>query len=206
MAFDSGVESRQGWGELARIAGGWAALVAVFVLLSGDALGGSFERWGLKTLVVAAVTGAVAALVVIDAVRTRRTRMWSRADRIAAGHIVGQVLGGVAWLLGGLLALLAYATAVRDYCSGTGGNSFECMHRPGELLSLLGVVVATAPTAVLVVLIALGRRSRVIAWLSPVLIVAAYVLAIQIWQPHEGFGVPERRVVVLAPLSGRTGP
>jgi hypothetical protein len=45
-------------------------------------------------------------------------------------------------------------------------------------------MLAVAPVAVLALVARTGSRSRVVAWLSPALIVMLYALAVSLWQPH----------------------
>jgi hypothetical protein len=186
--------STRGLTEASMVAAGWAAITALFVFVPLHSPRSPDPWWGVETLVVTAVTGLVAALVVVDAVRVRG----GGAAKVARIHLLGLGLGGIAWLCGGFVDLLIYFLGLHSNCSGTSGlGSFECVNRPGPVLDLLGVVSATAATPVLIALIAGGRRSRVAAWLSAALVVAMYLLAAWLWQPHIGFGVPDRPFVAL---------
>jgi hypothetical protein len=168
------------------IAGGWAAILAMFYLPTYT-LG--FPTWATGTLIVAAVTGGVIVLVTIETVRAWR----GGAARLGRVHMGGLVLGGTAWFCGGLLAFINYSVFLHShYCGGEGFASFDCLHRPGPALEAFGVVSAVAATPALLALIIVGRRSRVAAWLSPVLIAGLYLLATCLWEPHVGWGVPFR--------------
>jgi hypothetical protein len=167
------------------IAGGWAAVLAVFCLPTYS-LG--FPTWGTGTLIVGAVTGGVTALVTIEAVRA-----W-RGDAAGPGRVpIGALaLGVTAWFVGGLFTLINYSVYLRRYCGNGAFGSVECLHRPGPALEVFGDVSAVAATPALVALVIAGRRSRVATWLSPVLIAVLYLLAACLWEPHVGWGVPHR--------------
>ncbi|GAA4064277.1 hypothetical protein GCM10022214_17630 [Actinomadura miaoliensis] len=129
------------------------------------------------------------------------------AARDAAGGRGGLAVGGlalalVAWLFGGLVDLFLYEFLVPynfisdvagEVCGGSGGaGTFECVNRPGSALETLGVVSAVSATPVAAFLLWFGRRSPLCAHLTPVIIFGAYLLALRLWQPHEGLGVPVR--------------
>ena len=168
------------------IAGGWAAILAVFSLPTYK-LG--FPTWATGTLIVGAVTGGVIALVTIESVLAWR----GGAARFGKVNMCGLVLGGTAWFCGGVLASINYFVFLHShYCGDEGIHSVDCLQRPGPALEAFGVVSAVAATPALLALIIVGRRSRVAAWLSPVLIAGLYLLSTCLWEPHVGWGVPYR--------------
>lgn len=169
------------------IAGGWAAIAAAMFWFNSAGAKPSNRLWAAETLTVLTVTVAVMTVVVVDARRAWR----GNAARLDGVHLTGLALGGVAWFLGGLCGTLFYFAILHsDYCGGTGGLvSFECVNRPGPVLDVLGVVVAVAAAPAFACLVAVGRYSRVAAWLSPIVIVGLYLLAACLWEPHAGFGV-----------------
>jgi hypothetical protein len=172
-----GAEGRR-QAEVGISAGGWTAAAAVLWMLAVS--GGEAGGWGRQTLAVAVVAAGLTALVAAESIRARRIPWY---QRIPAVHIAGPVLGWVLWLLGGAYALLVRLIA--DHCGGTsGGSSFGCTHQTGPVLDLVGVALAVAPMAVLVLVARTGSRSRVVAWLAPALIVMLYALAVSLWQPH----------------------
>jgi hypothetical protein len=150
------------------IAGGWAAMAAAFWFNSVWDARPPTQLWD-AVLVVATGVGTVMALVAIDVVHVWR----GGAARLGRERLVGLALGAGAWLWGGLLdaalAQLAFLgrSGVRD---------------------VLGMMSAVSATPALVALIVVGRRSRVAAWLSPVVISGLYLLAVCLWKIY--FGMP----------------
>ncbi|MEU6036068.1 hypothetical protein ABZ801_11735 [Actinomadura sp. NPDC047616] len=180
---------------------GLAAITALAmrVLSFLDDGGGPAEpdrMWGLGwhagTLALAGVIAVLFALAMIDAGRASDAgRAESAYGGIGTAQRFGLVLGVGAWLLAGLYTLAVWFV-LRGVCEDGGRGSFECVHRPGPVLNVLGVTASLAPTLVLWVLFRKGRRSRVAAWLSPVLVIGLYALALLLWEPHIGLGVPLR--------------
>jgi hypothetical protein len=196
MAFKS---ARQALYEASVIGGAWAAMspLLAMALYPLGFQGGTAEpermwgvAWGTKTLAVAGVIGVMMALAMIDADRARCDN-----TRVGIVQVSGLTLGVVAWLLGGLFNLLVWILqfVYKDQCGGSGGaSSFACLNRSGLVLNALGVVASLSATLVLLVLFMRGRHSRVAAWLSPILVIGFYVLALSLWEPHVGLGVPSR--------------
>ncbi|GAA4095740.1 hypothetical protein [Actinomadura miaoliensis] len=149
--------------------------------------------WHAGTLALAGVIAVLFALAMIDAGRAESDsgRAESAYGGIGTAQRFGLVLGVGAWLLGGLYTLAVWFV-LGEVCEGGGQGSFDCVHRPGPVLNVLGVAASLAPTLVLWVLFRKGRRSRVAAWLSPVLVIGLYALALLLWEPHIGLGVPLR--------------
>jgi hypothetical protein len=182
--------------EAGVIGGGWAAItpLAMRVLFSAGLVGRDpaepDRMWGVGwhagTLALAGVIAVVLALAMIDAGRAE-----SADASVGAVQKVGLALGVGAWLLVGLFTLAVWLF-LGGVCEGGGRGSFECVHRPGPVLNVLGVAAALTPTLVLLVLFRKGHRSRVATWLSPVLVIGLYLLALLLWEPHIGLGVPLR--------------
>jgi hypothetical protein len=136
--------------------------------------------WGAVTATITVTTTAVIALMVADRVLARRDGV----DVAGRGHLVGLVLAGIAWSTGGLLSLF-YLVVKGDEVTGSfTACSFAALNRPDPLVETLGYLLAFSTTPVLVALIVVGRRSRVVAWLSPALILGLYLLATHLWSPH----------------------
>lgn len=184
------------------LAGGWTAITFLFITTlmtwpSAPAdeppFTASSAVWALVTLAVMATVATLAVVAAKDAAQGR--------DDLAVG---GLALGVVAWLFGGLVDLFLYEMLVPynflsdiagQICGGSGGaGTFECVNRPGSVLEALGVVSAVSATPVAAFLLWSGRRSRLCAHLTPVIIFGAYLLALRLWQPHEGLGVPVRPI------------
>ncbi|MDL4813533.1 hypothetical protein [Actinomadura opuntiae] len=150
---------------------------------------GTGVGWGAGTLAVVAVIGLMTAVTVKDMRAVRRDGMALpiRNPRLDVA------LGACAWFLGGLFSLLAFFFTQADACGGEGGEwMFGCQNRPGALLNTLGLLFAASATPALIVLTMPANRSQLSRWSSPVLILGLYVLALRMWMPHVGFGVPSR--------------
>jgi hypothetical protein len=148
---------------------------------------GSGLVWAAAMLAVAVAVGMMMIPVMREAVRARR----EGRRRAGVASVAGLVLGTVAWLFGGLWTL-AILIASENGCAGQGLSSFECVHQPGLFLKVLGVLTFVSATPVWSVVLVAGARSRVTAWLSPALIIGLYLLALYLWEPHVGLGVPHR--------------
>jgi hypothetical protein len=189
MTISEAVATRSLRADATLIVAGWAAVATATAFVATYGTPASDGPWGTKTLIVAAAAGLVVALMRIGRDRSGR----AGAKKRTVSHTAGLVLGGVVWLLGGLADALLYFLLLLDPCEGAGkAASVECLHRAGPILDLLGLTLAAAPTAALIVLIYLRRYSRVVALLSPALMVGLYLLAAWIWMPHAGLGVPDR--------------
>ncbi|MGI5205639.1 hypothetical protein ACQEU6_29170 [Spirillospora sp. CA-108201] len=176
--------------QVASIVAGWATITATTWLANvcntePDA-DYRYRLWFWVTLAEVLALGALWALVVIDARRTRGVDA-----RPSSVRVLGLMLGTGAWLLGGLWFFLGgvlfggVALPHGIHCSlpGVHGQS-HCL--PVPLGEALGLIIGLSSTPALAVLIAIGRRSPVAAWLSPVLIVGLFVLARLLWGPRYG--------------------
>ena len=177
--------------QVMMVLGGWAAM-AVALRLGMTRVTAPNHQWALRTLGVAALVMVVMTIVVVDAVRG-----WRRGPvRFHPLDAIWMLAGVCVWLLGGLIDVLLGLLDGDDSCSGTGGSSFECLHRAGPGLQALGGLMVLLATVVVAAMFWVGRRSRVAGWLAPALIVGLYALAVVIWEPHAGFGIPTRHVSV----------
>jgi hypothetical protein len=141
----------------------------------------SSAGWALGTLAVAIVICALIAVLAWDARRVPRDNPPGERHRFA------QWMGVGASVIGGLFNLVLIVHAQSEPCTGTGFGSFECANRPGGFLLALGwLSTVAAPLAGFRLLSA--PRSRLSAWLAPVLIFGLYLLALRLWQPHVGLG------------------
>jgi hypothetical protein len=187
-------------------AGGWTATTILFMMTlatwsqtyeDSDRTHMSSVGWGVETLAVAVVIGALITVLVRDVVRARRYA----SPRMSRAQVSGLVLCAGAWFFGGLFNLATFVFPVQvgrasGFCGGQGGaGSFACLHRPSPGLIALGVVLSLSATLMLGVLVLAGARSRLSALLSPVVIFGLYLLALRMWLPHEGFGVPNRPIL-----------
>ncbi|KAB2388864.1 hypothetical protein [Actinomadura montaniterrae] len=185
--------------EYGVLGGGWAALAALFVMTISTwptddtdpekpPFQGGSAGWGLGTLAVVAVIGLMAAVAVKDVRATRRDgKLWPMR-----GPGLDVALGTCAWFLGGLFCLLAFFYTQADVCGGEAFLAFGCLNRPGPLLDALGLVCAASATPALIVLTMPANRTRLTRWLAPALILGLYLLAVRMWVPHVGLGVPSR--------------
>ncbi|TDD60823.1 hypothetical protein E1293_45415 [Actinomadura darangshiensis] len=180
-------------------AGAWVAVAVLFVMtVSTWPSGGtnpedppfwaSSAGWGSGTLSVAAVVGLMTAAAVQD---VRATRRDGTPEPIRAPRL-GLALGTCAWFLGGLFCLLTFFYVQADVCGGGDTWSFGCRNRSGPFLDVLGLVLAASATPALVVLTMPANRTRLSRWLAPALILGLYLLALRMWVPHVGLGVPSR--------------
>ncbi|MEO3828182.1 hypothetical protein [Actinomadura sp. B10D3] len=144
--------------------------------------------WSAGTLAVAALVATLG----IVAVRDVRATWHAYMPGPARGHGLRVGLGTAAWFAGGLYSLLRFVHAQADVCRGSGAWSFGCQNRSGLLLTVLGLGFTASATLVLVALTIPDHRSPVSKWLSPVLILGLYLLALRMWMPHVGLGVPSR--------------
>lgn len=144
--------------------------------------------WGAGTLAVAAAVGPLVMMAVRDVRGVRHDGM----PTPVRGQSLSVALGTAAWFVGGLFSLLRFVHAQADVCVGGGAWSFGCQNRSGVLLSVLGLGFTASATLVLVTLTIPDDRSPVSRWLSPVLILGLYLLALRMWMPHVGLGVPSR--------------
>lgn len=151
------------------IVGGWTATAVVFWFCRAWDARPPDRLWG-AVLVVGTVVGAVIALVVIDVIRVRRDSV-ARPSEV---HWSEFTPGFGAWFWGGLFVFALYHVLFRQ---------------PG-INVVLGVVSAVSATPALAALFIVGRRSRVAAWLSPVVVAGLYLLAVRLWNLHFWFPVP----------------
>jgi hypothetical protein len=110
-----------------------------------------------------------------------------RANAPKVVHALAWLPGTCAWVIGGLFDLAVFGLAQIDTCTGTGFGSFACANRPVGALNTLGVLSAASATIAGILLLT-RARSRLSAWLAPVLIFGLYLLALRLWQPHVGLG------------------
>jgi hypothetical protein len=187
------------------VAGGWFAITLLFLITLGtwpsssQSFHTSGVAWGLGTLAVMVVIAALTFVAVKDAVVAGggpSTLDWVQR--------FGLTLCAGAWFFGGLITLTLYyfwvpynifSNVAGDVCGGSGGlGSFECLHRPGRLLEGLGIAFSLIATPAAYALSQAGPRSRLRALLSPIVIFGLYLLALRMWQPHVGLGVPHRSI------------
>lgn len=185
--------------EYGVLGGSWAALAVLFVMTVStwpsddtDPEKPPFQAgrvgWGLGTLAVVAVIGLMTTVAVKDVRATRR----DGTLRPMRGPVLDVALGTCAWFIGGLFCLLAFFYTQADVCGGEAFRTFGCLNRPGPLLDALGLVCAASATPALVLLTMPANRTRLSRWLAPALILGLYLLALRMWVPHVGLGVPSR--------------
>ncbi|MBO2456108.1 hypothetical protein [Actinomadura violacea] len=188
--------------EYGVVGGAWVAVTALFVLTvatwptdSTDSDKPPFQAsslgWGLETLAVVVVIGLMTAVAVMDMRAARRGGL-SRPIRS-----LEVALAACAWFLGGLFCLLTFFYTQADVCGGGGVWVFGCHNRPGPLLNTLGLIFAASATPALAVLTMPANRTRLSRWLSPVLILGLYLLALRMWVPHVGLGIPSREEMMM---------
>lgn len=148
--------------------------------------------WGAGTLAVVLVIAALIAVML--------TSDGTRRDDVPQSHDLRQTavpLCLATWLLGGCFNLFVFLVNVLPlgdgtaFCDSAGNGTFACENQPGPGLIVLGMASsfsATTPT-LLSALIWARSGSRLSAWLSPVVVLALYLLALRLWLPHEGPGV-----------------
>ncbi|MFB9881279.1 hypothetical protein ACFFMN_25415 [Planobispora siamensis] len=169
-------------GEVAAIAGGWTALVVAGAAWSWFAQDQE-SRTPYWSAVAVVVTAAVVILVVLMVVHNTLARRGGAGTPVRGG-LPGMILAVAAWLLGGMAALV-HSIARNDARRGTGtACSFDALNAPAPGLESLSTVLAVSATVVLLVLLSVGRRSRVTAWLSPALVLGLYLLAMHMAEPH----------------------
>lgn len=185
--------------EYGVLGGSWAALAVLFAMTIStwptddtDPEKAPFQAgsvgWGLGTLAVVAVI----VLLTTAALKEVRAARRDGTLRPTRGPSLDVALGTCAWLLGGLFCLLAFFYTQADVCGGGAFWTFGCLNRPGPLLNVLGLVCAASATPALVVLTMPANRTRLTRWLAPALILGLYLLALRMWVPHVGLGVPSR--------------
>jgi hypothetical protein len=179
---------RSRWLPVGVVILGWAAIAAAWWLSPHREAPN--REWGTQTLAVVVLVSAVMAVTAIEAART-----WHRRPaKLHALEMTWTVLGSCIWFFGGLwTALVGLFYTGTQLCRGSSaGASYGCLNRPGPDLELLGWLLTFSATGVLVLMFRSRHRSRVAAALAPALIIGLYLLAMALWQPHDGFGVPHR--------------
>lgn len=207
MGIEGRLMSRRSSYAVAVIGTAWAALIFLFfmTLWSWPSSMSDDERpfhvsalaWSLGTLAVMALIGALVAVVVKEAARWQ-----DDGSRENGAQVTGLMLTVAAWFFGGVVTLGLYMFSVPfnlfanvpgDICGGSSGaGTFACLHRVGRTLHVLGIVSALSASPVAWASFWVMRRSRLSAGLAPVIIFGLYLLALRLWLPHEGLGVPDR--------------
>lgn len=173
--------------DVAKVAGGWVAtpvVICVNLILRTP----TDRWWPVVIALMLTAIGAMTAVAVTDIVNARR----AGETQINPSRLSPLALASFVWLLGGFFALLSYIGDVADACESTATSDFDCLHRPGPALDALGIVTAISATPALAAVIIFGQRSRVAIWISPALVAGIYMLALFLWMPHVGLGVPHR--------------
>ncbi|MBG0830170.1 hypothetical protein HS041_20610 [Planomonospora sp. ID67723] len=164
------------------VIGGWAAFAAAAAAWRWFAQDNESRTpyWGVVAGVITVAIAVVVTLMIVCGVRAGR----ADAGGSRGSSMPGRLLAVAAWLVGGLFAFFDLILQ-HDKRSGSGtGCSFESLNRPAPEVEALGGLLALSATPALVVLLIAARRSRVIAWLSPVLILGLYLLGMHLWEAH----------------------